>query len=255
MTPGVRPLVAGNWKMNGLRGSELEFEKMIELAKSGAAADLMICPPATLLMRLSALGGQGCPIGLGGQDCHAAESGAHTGDVSAEMLADAGARAVILGHSERRQDHGETDEEVREKVEAAWRAKLVAIVCVGETEAQREAGEAVSVVASQLDGSIPDGATPETLVVAYEPVWAIGTGRTPTADDVAEMHLKLREALKKRFGEAGDAVRLLYGGSVKPSNAAELMAVANVDGALVGGASLKADDFLAIAAVYETGAL
>ncbi|ESR23495.1 triose-phosphate isomerase [Lutibaculum baratangense] len=251
MTPGVRPLVAGNWKMNGLRGSEREFEAMLERARADRGADLMICPPATLLMRLSAIAGNG-PIALGGQDCHAEVSGAHTGDLSAEMLADAGATAVILGHSERRQDHGETSAQVAAKVEAAWRAGLTAIVCVGETEAERDEGRAVEVVLGQLQGSVPEGATHETLVVAYEPVWAIGTGRTPTAEDVREMHSRQREGLKARFGKAGEAIRILYGGSVKPANAAELMAIANVDGALVGGASLKADDFMGIAAAYET---
>jgi triosephosphate isomerase len=205
--------------------------------------DVLICPPATLI---AALRGRG--IAIGGQDCHREASGAHTGDISAEMLADAGAEAVIVGHSERRSDHGETDDAVAAKAAAAWRAGLVAIVCVGETEAEREAGAVLDRVGSQLAGSIPDGATPERLVVAYEPVWAIGTGRTPSLSDIAQMHDFMRERLVSRFGSEAYGIRLLYGGSVKPGNAAEIFGVTNVDGALVGGASLKAADFGAIVA-------
>jgi triosephosphate isomerase len=244
----VRPLIAGNWKMNGLKASLGELRRIVDGTDPAlqARADLLICPPATLVA-LAAETAAGSGVAIGGQDCHAAASGAHTGDVSAEMLADAGATAVIVGHSERRTDHRERDGDVRAKAEAAWRSGLVAIVCVGETRAERDAGRAVAVVAEQLAGSIPDGADGARLVVAYEPVWAIGTGLTPTVDDVAEMHAAIRRVLTNRFGVAASAIRILYGGSVKPSNAAELLAVANVDGALVGGASLKADDFLAIA--------
>jgi len=213
-------------------------------------ADLMVCPPATLVARF-AEAARGGRVAIGGQDCHAAPSGAHTGDIAAEMLADAGATAVIVGHSERRTDHHENDAEVRAKAEAAWRAELTAIVCVGETREQREAGQTLDVVERQLDGSLPDGATAAKLVVAYEPVWAIGTGLTPTPADVAEVHGFIRERLKERFGGEGAGFRILYGGSVKPSNAKELMTIAHVNGALVGGASLKAADFLGIAAVYR----
>ncbi|KAA2243935.1 triose-phosphate isomerase [Salinarimonas soli] len=246
-----RPLVAGNWKMNGLRASSEVLSEIMAGYGAGLRnrADLLVCPPATLVAALA--GAAKGAVGVGGQDCHAKASGAHTGDISAEMLADAGASHVIVGHSERRADHGETDAVVRAKAEAARRAGLVAIVCVGETQAQREAGETLTVVASQLRGSIPAGAMAADLVVAYEPVWAIGTGLTPTAADVAEVHALIRTELGTLVGEAeAGRVRVLYGGSVKPSNAAELMAVANVDGALVGGASLVAADFLGIARVY-----
>jgi triosephosphate isomerase len=247
MPSKLRPLVAGNWKMNGLKSSLAEFRKI--LAGSGSGADLMICPPATLIASF-AEAAKGSPVTIGAQDCHPQPSGAFTGDLSAEMLADAGASAVIVGHSERRMVHKESDALVRTKVEAAMRAGLVAIVCVGEHRGQRETGETLRVVGNQLDGSLPDGASPAKLVIAYEPVWAIGTGLTPTADDVAEVHRFIRRRMVERLSGKGDAVRILYGGSVKPSNAKELMAVANVDGALVGGASLKAQDFLGIAAVY-----
>lgn len=251
MATRIRPLIAGNWKMNGLGVSEAELAKII--AGAGALsgkADLMVCPPATLIARFAATA-RGSGVVIGGQDCHAKASGAHTGDVAAEMLADAGAGAVIVGHSERRSDHHETDDEVRAKAEAAWRAKLTAIVCVGETREQREAGDTLKVVGLQLDGSLPDGAIAETLVVAYEPVWAIGTGLTPTSADVGLVHAFIRERLVGRYGSAGGDIRILYGGSVKPANAAELMAVPHVNGALVGGASLKAEDFLGIAAAYR----
>jgi triosephosphate isomerase len=242
-----RPLVAGNWKMNGLRASVGELEKIIAGAKNLANVDLMVCPPATLIAGFAAAA-RGSDVAIGGQDCHALASGAYTGDISAEMLKDAGAVAVIVGHSERRQYHGESDADVRAKALAARRAGIVAIVCVGETRAERDAGKARTIVAAQLDGSLPDGA--DNIIVAYEPVWAIGTGLTPTADDVSDMHGFIRQRLCGRYDEAGQRTRVLYGGSVKPANAKELMAVDSVDGALVGGASLKAEEFLRIAGVY-----
>ncbi len=246
-----RPLVAGNWKMNGLRHSAAELARI--MAGSGGLAgraELMVCPPATLL-RAFVEQAAGSGIVIGGQDCHAEPSGAFTGDISAEMLKDAGASAVIVGHSERRTLHKETDTEVRAKAQAAWRAGLIAIVCIGETRAERESGKTLEVLGRQIDGSLPEGVTGANLVVAYEPVWAIGTGLTPTSADVAEAHAFIRRRVTERHGVAGQAVRILYGGSVKPSNARELMAVADVDGALVGGASLKAEDFLGIAAAYR----
>jgi triosephosphate isomerase len=249
--PTRRPLVAGNWKMNGLKASAAELGKV--MAGAGdllTKIDLMICPPATLIM-MFAQAAAGSKIQIGGQDCHAEPSGAFTGDIAAEMLADLGARAVIVGHSERRTLHKETDTEVRAKAQAAWRAGLIAIVCIGETRPEREAGHTLAVLGRQLDGSLPDGVTAARLVVAYEPVWAIGTGLTPAAADVAQAHEFVRQQIVERHGAVGNAVRVLYGGSVKPSNAKELMAVTNVDGALVGGASLKAEDFLGIAAVYR----
>jgi triosephosphate isomerase len=254
MTDAIRPLIAGNWKMNGLKASLAEFEAMIAGAGSVIAkADLLVCPPVTLLATFAEKTGGILPadqkaLALGAQDCHPKASGAHTGDISAEMLADAGASFVIVGHSERRADHGETDALVRQKAEAAWRAGLVAIICIGETQAHRDAGQTLHICSGQLSGSLPDGATAANLVVAYEPVWAIGTGLTPTVADVEQVHKFIRGNLISRFKEEGAAIRILYGGSVKPSNAQELMAVANVNGALVGGASLKAADFLAIAA-------
>jgi triosephosphate isomerase len=245
-----RPLVAGNWKMNGLRASTAELGKIVKgSAALTGKADLMICPPATLIMSF-VTETAGSAIEIGGEDCHAEPFGAFTGDISAEMLADAGATAIIVGHSERRTLHQETDAEVRAKVRAVWRAGLTAIVCIGEKRAEREAGLIFDVLGRQLDGSIPDGATAAKLVVAYEPVWAIGTGLTPTTADVAQAHAFIRRRLVSRHGAAADMVRVLYGGSVKPSNAKELMEVADVDGALVGGASLKAEDFLGIASVY-----
>jgi triosephosphate isomerase len=245
-----RPLVAGNWKMNGLSGSWAEFDKMIAGASGlPARVEVLVCPPAMLIPGFAARA-RNTRVAIGGQDCHAQPSGAFTGDLSAEMFAVAGARAVIVGHSERRTYHKETDADVCAKAQAAWRAGLIAIVCVGETKDERTAGRALAVVGAQLAGSLPEGATADNLVVAYEPVWAIGTGLTPTAGDVAEMHGFIRKALVARFGAAGEGMRILYGGSVKPSNARELMGVADVDGALVGGASLKADEFLGIAAVY-----
>ncbi|MGX1306301.1 triosephosphate isomerase [Amorphus suaedae] len=240
-------LIAGNWKMNGLASSIGELEAVIAgRADVPETVGMLLCPPATLVAAF-AKRCRDTGVSIGGQDCHTAEKGAHTGDISAEMLADAGADHVIVGHSERRADHGETDAVVHAKVEAAWRAGLVAIACVGETEAQRDAGNTLDVVGGQLAGSLPDGTTSGNLVVAYEPVWAIGTGRTPTVDDVAKVHAAIRAALEDRFGSDGSAIKILYGGSVKPDNAATLLAVEHVNGALVGGASLKASDFLGIA--------
>jgi triosephosphate isomerase len=248
MTDAIRPLIAGNWKMNGLNASMAEFEAMLAGAPGAAAtADLLVCPPATLIAAFAEKA-RGSKVAIGAQDCHPKASGAHTGDISAEMLGDAGASAIIVGHSERRADHGESDLLVRQKAEAAWRAGLTAIVCIGETQQQRDAGQTLDICRGQLNVSLPDQARADNLVVAYEPVWAIGTGLTPTAGDVEQIHGFIRGLLVVRFGGEGAKIRILYGGSVKPSNAAELMAVANVNGALVGGASLKAADFLAIAA-------
>lgn len=247
MAANPRPLVAGNWKMNGLAASVGELAKIIKGA-SGIAADLMVCPPATLIASF-VHAARGSTVTIGGQDCHAEPSGAHTGDVAAEMLKDAGAVSVIVGHSERRTDHHETDAQVHAKAMAARRAGLTAIVCVGEQRAEREAGKTLDIVGRQLDGSLPDGAG--ELVIAYEPVWAIGTGLTPTAADVGQVHAFIRKCLGERYGVAGGSLRILYGGSVKPSNAKELLTIVNVNGALVGGASLKAEDFLGIAGVYR----
>jgi triosephosphate isomerase len=249
MTDAIRPLIAGNWKMNGLKASLVEFEAMLKGASDVAAnADLLVCPPATLVDAFASMARDSKVLAVGAQDCHAKASGAHTGDLSAEMLADAGAQAIIVGHSERRADHGESDVLVRQKAEAVWRAGLIAIVCIGETQQQRDAGQTLDICGGQLTGSLPDGARADNLVVAYEPVWAIGTGLTPTTADVQQIHNFIRELLTTRFKREGSRMRILYGGSVKPSNARELMAVANVNGALVGGASLKAADFLGIAA-------
>jgi triosephosphate isomerase len=243
--PNRKKLVAGNWKMNGLRADGValagELARRVRAAAGGEAlrCDLVICPPATLLTPVhEAIAG--CAVGLGAQDCHPAAKGAFTGDLSAEMLADAGCSHVILGHSERRQGHGETDTDIRAKVAAARRAGLVAILCVGETQAQRQAGEAIAAVSSQLAGSIPEGLDRDRLIVAYEPIWAIGTGLSATLDDIAAMHAAIRADL------ASDA-RILYGGSVNPANAGAILSLADVDGALVGGASLDADSFWAIA--------
>jgi triosephosphate isomerase len=241
-----RKFAAGNWKMNGLAADLAELERMVA-AKPAPAIDTAICGPATLVHRMAQMG-----WAAGGQDCHPAGKGAHTGDISAEMLADAGASYIITGHSERRADHGETDADVRAKTEAAWRAGLTAILCIGETEAQYRAGETREILHRQLAGSMPEGCTGDNTVLAYEPVWAIGTGLTPTTDEIGAVHNALRDALIDRFGtETGVAIRILYGGSVKASNAAEIFAVADVDGALVGGASLKADDFLPIVDALE----
>lgn len=239
-------LVAGNWKMNGLNASLGEVKAMVEGAAGVPGVELAICPPATLASTV----GQslkGSAISLGGQDCHSEKSGAFTGDVSAEMWADIGAKYVIVGHSERRQHHGETDAIVAAKAAAVLRAGLTPIICIGESLAERDAGQTLAVIATQLAGSVPEAAGTRPIVIAYEPVWAIGTGRTPTTAQVAEVHGAIGKALEARFGAAGRGIRLLYGGSVKPDNARELMAVEGVDGALVGGASLKAADFLKIA--------
>ncbi len=252
MTPGIRPLVAGNWKMNGTSASLAEIVAIGNGFMSGLETELdaLVCVPATLLGRASDILNR-TPVKSGGQDCHAQENGAHTGDISAEMLKDAGASFVIVGHSERRTDHGESDAVVNAKAQAAWRAGMVAIICIGETNAEREAGRTLDVLSRQIAGSVPASATHANAVVAYEPVWAIGTGLTPSAADVAAAHAHIRAELKACIGDAANRMRILYGGSVKPSNAVELMGVANVDGALVGGASLKASDFLGIAEAYR----
>src|SRR5262245_59495458 len=243
-----RPLVAGNWKMNGLRKSGSELLKIVqESTKFPRHIDLVICPPATLLTHFAGLA-RGSRVRIGAQDCHPEPAGAYTGDISAEMVADAGAIMVIIGHSERRSYHKETDTQVRVKTLAAWRAGIIAIVCIGETRAEREARQTLDAVARQLGASLPEGARGENLIIAYEPVWAIGTGLTPTPSDVAEVHRLIRARLVERYSNAGEGMRILYGGSVKPANAGELMKVENVDGALVGGASLKSEEFLAIAA-------
>jgi triosephosphate isomerase len=250
----ARPLIAGNWKMNGLQGTSAELQKIIAGARAlGPATDLLVCPPATLIAGFAALA-RGSRVAIGAQDCHAEAAGAFTGDISAEMLADAGASAVIVGHSERRSFHHETDAEIRAKALAARRAGLLAIVCVGETRAERAAGHAIAVIGGQLAGSLPEGGgniAVADIAVAYEPVWAIGSGLTPSTADVAQVHGFIRRELGTRYGVAAAGMRILYGGSVKPANAGELMGIENVDGALVGGASLKAEEFLAIAAVYR----
>jgi triosephosphate isomerase (TIM) len=247
MPQTITPLIAGNWKMNGLRASLFEVEKLASHLTAGTPprCTVAICPPATLIAAMNRIA---APAGIvvGAQDCHPAASGAHTGDLSAPMLADAGAQLVIVGHSERRTDHGETDELVRQKAVSVLAAGLTPIVCVGETRAQREAGEADAVVSRQLAASVPDQAADDDVVVAYEPVWAIGTGLTPTSADIMQMHKSLRDQLVKRFGAKGETIRLLYGGSLKPSNAKEILAIAHVNGGLVGGASLLADDLFAI---------
>ena len=252
MTPDIRPLVAGNWKMNGTRASLDQIKAMAEGVKGelSAKVETLICPPATLLYVATALCDDS-PLLIGAQDCHQKQSGAHTGDVSAEMIADCFGTHVIVGHSERRTDHAESDALVRAKTEAAHAAELVAIVCIGETGDERKSGKTLDVLRRQLAESLPDAATAEDTVIAYEPVWAIGTGLTPTAADVEEAHAFMRKELVSRFADAGAKMRILYGGSVKPSNAKELIGVANVDGALIGGASLKAEDFLAIYRAYE----
>lgn len=233
-----RKLAAGNWKMNGDLAALDQIDLLLR-DHGAAGCDVLICPPAVLIQSLAARAGS---IAVGGQDCHAAASGAHTGDISAAQLKDVGASHVILGHSERRTDHGETDALVSAKAVAAHEAGLVTIICVGESEAQRDAGETLDVIAAQMAGSIPDCATAGNTVVAYEPIWAIGTGRTPTGDQIAEVHRLMRDRLAARFSD-GAEMSLLYGGSVKPGNAAEIFAIQHVNGALVGGASLKASDF------------
>lgn len=254
MTVSIKPLVAGNWKMHGVTADLGELTQMVagfDLDLQ-AKTDLLVCLPATLIFRAVEAAKNGA-LAIGGQDCHSAPSGAHTGDIAAEMIADAGGEAVIVGHSERRADHHESDEMVRAKAEAARRAGLTAIICVGETAEQRRAEETLAVLEAQLAGSVPEEWEAGEIVIAYEPVWAIGTGETPSAADIADAHRFMRDTLTASFGERAVATRLLYGGSVKPGNAAELLAIDNVDGALIGGASLKAADLLAIAGVYMEG--
>lgn len=252
MTPDIKPLVAGNWKMNGQRD---QLDQLALMARGvdeelAAKVDVAVCPPATLLYVATTLS-EDTPLHVGGQDCHEAASGAHTGDISAEMIADCFADLCIVGHSERRTDHRESDGMVADKARACWRAGLTAIICIGETEDEYARGEAEQVLARQLRHSVPEGARETNTIIAYEPVWAIGTGRTPTPDDIAAIHGILRDNLVERFGGPGERMRILYGGSVKPGNAAELLSIRNVDGALVGGASLKAEDLLAICQVYR----
>lgn len=246
-----KPIVVGNWKMNGLKASTAEFGRIVEGygAELRRRVQLVVCPPATLLSTFAVVA-LGSRVAIGAQDCHPRMSGAHTGDLSAEMVADTGANFVIVGHSERRSAHYESDEDARGKVEAAHQAGLIAILCVGETEKERRDGAALAVIDSQLHGSMPDGMTGDDLIVAYEPVWAIGSGLTPSLAEIAEMHAHIRAHLVSRMGSEGGRVHILYGGSVKPSNAAEILGLADVNGALVGGASLKAADFLSIASAY-----
>ena len=244
-----RKLAAGNWKMNGTAASLAEVEALLA-AHPSPNVEMLLCLPATLLAQASAKKGRHA-LQLGGQDCHAEASGAHTGDLSAAMLKDAGAAYVLVGHSERRTNHGETDKAVAAKARAAQAASLSAVVCLGETLAEREAGRTLEVVGRQVDASVPEGSTGTNTVVAYEPVWAIGTGLTPTAEQIGEVHAFLRNRLSARFGAEAASFRLLYGGSVKPSNAAEIFGIADVDGALVGGASLKAADFSPIVQALE----
>lgn len=246
----LRPLIAGNWKMNGGRADLAEAIKVSEALAGGDGAALpgvLICPSSTLVMVMAEVL-KSSRLSVGAQDCHALSSGAHTGDISSEQMADAGACAIIVGHSERRAEHGELCATVRAKAQAVWRAGLFAIVCVGESEGQRHAGLTLDVIGRQLQNSVPEGATAANTVIAYEPVWAIGTGVTPTLDEVSDVHSAIRQALVARFGDDGNGMRILYGGSVKPSNAKELLALDGVNGALVGGASLKAHDFLGIIA-------
>lgn len=245
----MRQLISGNWKMHCLESEAVALARGVAAGAQGIGAELLVCPTALHIAAVArALAGSS--VAVGGQDCHQANQGAHTGDIAGPMLRDAGATWVILGHSERRQNHGETDELVREKTLAAVAAGLTPIVCVGETADQRSGGQETEIVGWQLAGSLPK---PFTGVVAYEPVWAIGTGKTATDDDVALMHAFIRAELVRQFGDAGHDIRILYGGSVKPASAASLMAVPNVGGALVGGASLKADEFLAIARAAQAG--
>lgn len=252
MTPDIKPLVAGNWKMNGQRDQLDQLALMSKGADAELAQklDLVICPPATLIYVATALA-EDTGLKVGAQDCHPNATGAHTGDVSAEMIADCMADFCIVGHSERRTDHGESSSDVLAKAQACWRAGLTAIVCIGETEAEYDAGQAETVLAEQLKMSLPEGATDRNTIIAYEPVWAIGTGKTPSPEDIKAIHAFLRNELIERLQGPGERMRILYGGSVKPSNATEILMIENVDGALVGGASLKAEDFLSICEVYR----
>lgn len=247
MTAEITPLIAGNWKMNGTSAALGEVQRLAEMLAAGERprCTIVICPPATLLAAFNAIA---APSGIviGGQDCHPMPSGAHTGDISAHMLADAGAQCVIVGHSERRANYGETDDLVRGKAVAAMTAGLIPIICVGETAAERRSGRAEEIVAGQLANSVPEQIGQLGIVVAYEPVWAIGTGLTPTSDDIAQMHGTIRRLLAERFGETGARTRILYGGSMKPANAREILGIENVNGGLIGGASLLANDFHAI---------
>ncbi|MFK7745613.1 MAG: triose-phosphate isomerase [Roseobacter sp.] len=247
-----RKLAAGNWKMNGSRAS-LEMFKRLEATHQDTVCDIAICPPAHMLVACVDAAAE-CPVAIGAQNCHAAMSGAHTGDISAAMVAETGATYVITGHSERREAYSETDTQVHDKSAAAQAAGLTAIVCIGESLAQREAGAALPVIRAQLENSVPDGSTATNLVVAYEPIWAIGTGVIPTMEQIAEVHTTLRADLVARFGAEGNDISLLYGGSVKPTNAPEIFALDNVDGALVGGASLKAEDFSPIIEALDASA-
>ena len=252
MTSAPRPLVAGNWKMNGTLAGAAELASGLAKladAQSSSPCDILVCTPAHVLVPVFDLI-RGTSIALGAQDCHVEASGAHTGDLSAEMLQDVGCSYVIVGHSERRTNHGETDSQVCEKAVAARRAGLIPVVCVGETEAQRDAGEALAIVGRQLADSLPDGTTASNTVVAYEPVWAIGTGRTPTSEEIADVHDAMRSQIGERFGADSEQLRLLYGGSVNPGNAQEIMSITNVDGGLVGGASLKAETFWPIVEAF-----
>lgn len=252
MTPDITPMVAGNWKMNGERDA---LDQLALIARGvddelAEALDVVICPPATLLYVATTLS-EDTPLEVGAQDCHHEASGAHTGDISAEMIKDCFADYCIVGHSERRTDHGESDYHVAGKAQACWRAGLTAIICIGETEAEYDAGQAEEVLKRQISTSVPEGATDEDTIIAYEPVWAIGTGKTPSPEDVRDIHAFIRAELVEKLGGHGERMNILYGGSVKPANAKELLSVLNVDGALVGGASLKAEDFLAICDTYR----
>jgi triosephosphate isomerase (TIM) len=245
--PRVRPIIIGNWKMNGLKVAAKEIRALDKAAKAAGklGCDMMICPPATLISTLSGAA-KGTKVAIGSQDCHSNASGAHTGDISAEMVKDLGGKGAIVGHSERRTDHGESDALVRAKANAAHSAGIIAIVCVGETEKERDSGKTLRVIGKQVKGSLPETITARNTIVAYEPVWAIGTGRTPTNQEVGEVHSFIRAKLKARYGAEGEKIRILYGGSMKPANAADLLSIPHVNGGLVGGASLKAKDFFGI---------
>ena len=247
-----RKMAAGNWKMNGTAAQLAEIDTLVS-QHARSSVDIVICPPFPLIAA-AATRCAGTAVSIGAQDCHTQPSGAHTGDISAPMLADAGARYVITGHSERRQDHDERDDDIRAKTRAAWGSNLTAILCIGESAAERKADNTLDIIAGQLSGSVPDNSTASSLVIAYEPIWAIGTGLVPTPEQIGEVHDFIRARLCRRFGqEIGDGIRLLYGGSVNASNASRIFAIANVDGALVGGASLKAEDFSPIITALDAG--